>query len=110
PDSAPRAHPRRRDPMHVRAHQLRRVASATDGGLLDWPTLADQSNDTAIVVRIRLAVEQIDAVELHGRDDGIQLRPITAFRKIGDTFDQRGHTRRISVTRTSCNFGALCVL
>src|SRR5207244_9088856 len=55
-------------------------------------------------------IEEIDAVELHSFDDGIHFRPIAAFRKIGDTFDQRGHTRRISVTRTSCNFGALCVL
>src|SRR5207244_12875103 len=83
-----RAHPRMRSLMHVQINQLRRFANATDGGLLDWLTLADQRDDATIVVGIHLAIEQIDAVYLHGVNDRINLRFVAPLGKIWDTLHQ----------------------
>src|SRR5437870_8032724 len=69
-----RAHPRMRSLMHVQINQLRRFANATDGGLLDWLTLADQRDDATIVVGIHLAIEQIDAVRSEEHTSELQSR------------------------------------
>jgi hypothetical protein len=43
------------------------------------------------VVGIHLAIEQPDAVDLHGVDDGVDDLFAAAFRKIRDTFNKRRH-------------------
>jgi hypothetical protein len=53
--------------------------------------ITNQGDDTAVVVGIHLAIEKIDAIHLHCFNDGIDLRFIAAFRKIGDTFYERWH-------------------
>ena len=69
--------------------QLRGLADAANGGFLDGVALADQRDHAAIVVGIHFAIEKKDAGNLHGFDDGVDLGRIPAFRKIGNTFNQR---------------------
>jgi hypothetical protein len=45
------------------------------------------------VVGVHLAVQQVNPRQLHGLDDGVHLGPVTAFGKVGNTFDKRGHNR-----------------
>jgi hypothetical protein len=40
------------------------------------------------MISVHLAIEQEDAVHLHGFNDGVYYAFVAAFRKIGDTFDQ----------------------
>jgi hypothetical protein len=47
------------------------------------------------VVGVHLAVEQIDAGNLHGFDNGIDFGRVAAFREIGNAFDESlGHSDR----------------
>jgi hypothetical protein len=47
------------------------------------------------VVGIHLPVEKINAGNLHGFDNGIDLDWVAAFRKIGNTFDKSaGHAKK----------------
>jgi hypothetical protein len=39
------------------------------------------------VVGVHFAVEEIDAGNLHGLDDGVDLGGVAAFREIGNAFD-----------------------
>ena len=78
-------------------NNLGSLADATNGGFHELLAIADQRNDAAIVVGIHLAVEQVDAINLHRFDDGINLGLIAAFGKVGDALHQRsGHGKSIS--------------
>jgi len=63
--------------------QLGGLAYAANGGFLDGVTLADQSDDAAVVVGIHLAVEEIDSGDFHGFDNGIDFGRVAAFGKLG---------------------------
>ena len=63
------------------------LADAANGSFLNGFAVADQRDDAAVVVGIHLPVEEIDARNLHGFDDGIDLGGVAAFRKVGDAFN-----------------------
>src|SRR5208282_727224 len=67
--------------------QLGSLPYSANGGFLNGVALADQRNNAAVVVGIHLAVEEIDAGDFHGFDDGINFGGVAAFGKIGDAFD-----------------------
>ena len=78
-------------------NQLASAPDATNSCLSDCIAIAYQSDDAAIVIGIHLPVEQVDAINLHRFDDGINLGLIAAFGKVGDALHQRsGHGKRIS--------------
>ena len=58
---------------------------------------ADEGDDAAVVVGIHLAIEQVDAGDFHGVDDGIDLGGVAAFGEIGNAFNECvGHGKRIN--------------
>ncbi len=71
--------------------EFRSFADAANHGLLHLRGIANQRDDAAVVVGIHLAVEEVDAVQLHGLEDGIDLGLIAAFGEVGYTFDECGH-------------------
>ena len=83
-----RAHARMRSLVLRQVDQLRRLAHSANGGFLNRLPLSDQGDHAAVMVGVHLAIEQINAVHLHGVDDGIHLRLIAAFGKIGNTLNQ----------------------
>jgi len=68
--------------------QLGGLAYAANGGFLNGFALAGQGDDRAVVVGIHLAVEEIDAGNLHGFDNGIDFGGVAAFGKIRNAFDK----------------------
>ncbi len=74
-------------------NQLGGLADAADRGLRHLHRIANQGDDTAVVVGVHLAVEQIHAVHLHGFDDGVDPGLVAPFRKVGYTFYECGHKR-----------------
>ena len=90
-----RAHARVRASVLGEVDQLGGLAHAAQDGFLNGFPLAHQRNDAAIVVGIHLTVEEIDAGNFHGLDNGIDLGRVAAFRKIGNTFDKSaGHAKK----------------
>ena len=77
--------------MVGQVNQLSGFPHAPDNGFLKGFAFADQGNYATIVVRIHLPVEQINARNLHGINNGINFALVTAFRKVGNTFNQSGH-------------------
>ena len=71
--------------------QLGSFADAADRRLGDVDRIADQGNDAAVVIGIHLAVEEIDAVHLHGFKDGVDASLVAPFREVRNTFDECGH-------------------
>ena len=53
--------------------------------------IADQGDDAAVVIGVHLAIEEIDAIHLHGFEDGIDASLVAPFREVGNTFDECGH-------------------
>src|SRR5581483_12099128 len=94
-DDVGSAHARMRALVRGEVDQLGGFSDAADGGFLDGFALADEGNDAAIVVRIHLAVEEVDAGQLHGFHDGVDFGLVTAFRKIGYAFYESRHGERI---------------
>ena len=87
-----RAHARVRALMFGEIDQLGGLPDPANGGFLNGFTLADQGDDAAVVVGIHLPVEEIDAGDLHGFDNGIDFGRVAAFGKIRNAFDQSaGH-------------------
>jgi len=72
--------------MFGEVDQLGGFAYAANGGFLDGVALADQGDDAAVVVGIHLAVEEIDAGDFHGFDNGIDFGRVAAFGKIRYAF------------------------
>src|SRR5204863_10221133 len=83
-----RAKPRVRAGVLCKINDLGSLADATNGRFHDRLALADQRNDAAIVVGIHLAVEQVDAINLHRLNERNNFGLVAAFRKIRNTFDQ----------------------
>jgi hypothetical protein len=80
--------------------QLGGLSHAANRGLLDGLPFANQRNHRAVVVGIHLAVEQEDAGDPHGFDNGVDFGYIAAFREIGNAFNNRaGHAKRIKRRR-----------
>jgi hypothetical protein len=89
------AHARVSALMPRKVNQLGGFANAAQDGLLNGFPLAHQRNDATVVVGIHLPVEKINAGNLHGFDNGIDLDWVAAFRKIGNTFDKSaGHAKK----------------
>ena len=75
--------------------QLGGLPYAANGGFLNGIALADQGDDAAVVIGIHLAVEEIDAGNLHGFDNGIDFGRVAAFGKIRNAFHQSaGHGKK----------------
>ncbi len=85
------AHAGMRALVDVEVDEFGSLANAADGGFLNGFALADQRDDRAVVVGVTFAIEQIDAGDFHGVDDGVNFRFVAAFGKIWDAFYQRGH-------------------
>ena len=81
------AHARVRTLMLGEIEHFGGLAHAANGGFLDGLALADQSDDTAVVVGIHLAVEEIDAGNFHSFDNGVNFGGVASFGKIRDAFD-----------------------
>ena len=77
--------------MLGKVNKLLSFADPAQHGFHQRFAITNQGDDTAVVVRIHLAIEKIDAIHLHRFNDGIDFRFIAAFRKIGDTFYERWH-------------------
>ena len=84
-----RAHPRMRALMLGQVDQLGRFAHTSNGGFLNRLPLSHQRNYAAIVVGIHLAIQQVNAIHLHGVNDRIDFRLVAAFGEIGNTLNQR---------------------
>jgi hypothetical protein len=60
------------------------LADAADSGFLNGFTFAHESDDTAIMIRVHLAIEEVHAWNLHSLDDGINFRLIAALGEVGN--------------------------
>ncbi len=95
-----RPHARVRALMPREVDELGGLARAANGSFLDGFALAYQGDDAAVVIGVHLAVEEIDAGNEHGFDDGIDLGWVAAFGEIGNTFNEcGGHESRIKRVR-----------
>jgi hypothetical protein len=43
------------------------------------------------VVRVHLAIEEVNAIHLHGFENGIDASFVAPFREVRNTFNERGH-------------------
>ncbi len=84
----------------MRARVLRQVdelgsfPDATNHSFFHPHGIADQGDDTAIVVGVHLAVEKVDAVHLHSFENGVDFSFVAAFGKVRNAFDECRHKRR----------------
>ncbi len=69
------------------------LANPANRGLRHLHRIADERDDTAVVVGVHLAVEQIHAIHLHGFENGIDFGLVAPFRKVRYTFYECGHKR-----------------
>src|ERR1039457_6187373 len=69
------------------------LANPANRGLRHVHRIADERDDTAVVVGVHLAVEQIHAIHLHGFENGIDFGLVAPFRKVRYTFYECGHKR-----------------
>jgi hypothetical protein len=83
------AEARMHTPMHGEIDQLGSLADAAENGFHQGFRASGQGDDRAIVVGVRLAVEQVDAVHPHGLGDGVNLRPVAALGEVWNRFNQR---------------------
>src|SRR5208283_3933079 len=89
------AHTRVRTLMFGEIDQLGGLPHAANGSFLNGIALAYQGNDATVVVGIHLAVEEIDAGNLHGFDNGVNFGRVAAFGKIRNAFHQSaGHGKK----------------
>ena len=90
-----RSHARVRALVAGEVDQLGGLADAANCRLRDGFALANQRDHAAVVVGIHLPVEEVNAGNLHGFDDGVDLGGIVAFGKIGNTFyESVGHDKK----------------
>jgi hypothetical protein len=69
--------------------QLGSLPHSANGGFLNRLALAGQRDHAAVVVGIHFAIEQINAGNLHGLDNGVNFGRIAALGKIRNAFDKR---------------------
>ena len=74
-----RTHSWMRTLMFGEIEQLRGLPYPADGGFLNGFAFADQRDHATVVVGVHFAIEKKDAGNLHGVDNGIDLRLVTAF-------------------------------
>jgi hypothetical protein len=74
----------------LKVDQFGGFAGAANRGFLNGLAVTGERDDAAVVIGIHLSVEQIDAGQLHGFDDGIDLGRIAALREVRYTFNQSG--------------------
>ena len=87
--------------------QLGGFAHPADGSFLDGVAVANDRDDAAIVVGIHFAIQQIDTIDFHGIDDGVDFGFVASLREVGDAFYKRcGHGTRINRVAGGCNFGS----
>ena len=85
--------------------QLGGFAYPADGSFLDGVAVANDSDDAAVVVGVHFAIQQVDAVDFHGIDDGVDFGFVASFREVGDAFYKRcGHGTRINRVAGGRNF------
>jgi len=77
------------------------LAGAANRGLLNCLAVTGERDDASVVIGIHLPVEQIDARQLHGFDDGIDPRRIEALREVRYTFNQSGRHGKKNTIRGS---------
>ena len=89
-----RAHAGMRALVLGEVNQFRGLPYSANRCFLDGIAFPHQGDDAAIVIGIHFAVEQVDAGNLHGIDNGVNFRRIAAFGKVRNAFDKSaGHTR-----------------
>jgi hypothetical protein len=71
--------------------QLGGLAYAADGGFGDVDRIAHEGVYTAVMIRVHLAVEEVNAVHLHGFEDGIDFGLVAAFGEVRYTLDECRH-------------------
>ena len=80
-------HPRMCALMLGQIEQFSRLTHSPNRGFLDRFPLAHEGNHATVVVRVHLAVQQVNAIDLHGIYDCVNFAFVTSFRKIGNAFD-----------------------
>ena len=71
--------------------QLGGLADAANRSFGYVHRIADQRDHAAVVIGVHLAIEQINAVHLHGFDNGIDASFVAPFGEVWYTFDECGH-------------------
>src|SRR4029077_2182650 len=74
--------------------QLRGLAYAANRRLGNGFAIADNGYDAPVMVGIHLAIQQRDAGNFHGVDNGVNYGFVAAFREIGNAFNECGHLWR----------------
>ncbi len=83
-DHVARPKPRVRPLVLGEVDEFARLADSADGGLGHRVALTDQRNDAAVVVGVHLAIEQGDAGNFHGLDNGVNFGLVATLGKIGN--------------------------
>src|SRR5579863_3696583 len=78
-DNVSCAHTGMRTLMSGQINQLTGLPHATNSSFLNGLAFADQRDDTAVVVAVHFAIEEIDAIYFHSGDNGIYFGLITTF-------------------------------
>ena len=90
--------------VQIEVDQLGGFADAANRRLLNRFALPRDGDHAAIVVGVHLAIEQIDAGNLHRFDNRLDLGRIAAFGKVGNAFNERGsHAKSIRFVSRSRN-------
>ena len=90
-----RPHARVRSLMPGEVDQLGGLPCPANRRFLNGFSLAGQRDDAAVVIGIHLPVEEVDAGNHHGFDDGVDFGGVAAFREIGNAFNKSvGHGRK----------------
>ncbi len=84
--------------MFGEVDQLESFANAAKRRFGDRFRFARERNDAAVVIRVALAVEDVDAFDgLHRGDERVNLRGVAAFGKIRHAFNQTFHSKVASL-------------
>ena len=86
-----RAHSRMRPLVHIQVDQLRGSPHSANRRLLNRVSLTHQRDHAAVVVRVHLAIQQVNTINLHRGDNGVNLSPVASLRKIRHTLYKRRH-------------------
>jgi len=71
--------------------QLGGLTNTADCSFRDFRRIADQRDHATVMIGVHLAIEQINAIHLHGFDNGIDASLVAPFREVGYAFDECGH-------------------
>ena len=90
-DYVRRSHAGMRASVDIQVDQFGGFAHPANCGFLNGLPIAHQRDDRAVVVGIALAIQQVDAGNLHGVNDGVNFSLVAAFGEVRNTFNERGH-------------------